>query len=696
MTTQVEAKVEKNRVEATAVRRMILLIALASVLGMQGCFGGQNDAPQPDQFDVLLGVSPQSMTINSGATSTATATIVPALDNNCGVILFSVVTATGAPLPNWLQISFSPSEVPLKDNAKATVPMSVSVGPSAIPGTSDISVVATCKDLTAPTLQVPVNVTVPAEGPSPTITSLSPSSVTAGGGGITLTVNGSDFVSGTSQINWNGSPLNTTFLSAAQLRTQLPDSDIFSPGKAVITVVGPGISNALPFTIYPPNSAPGVVGVISENSTGGPSTGGVNYDIALSATGRYAAFQNDSAFGSQLVSNPPLSASYDIFWHDSCLLSGGGCSVSTQLASINAANTGDSGSIGNGFYGGVSISDDGRYVVFLSLSGNLTSPEANTREDYIRDTCTGVTTGCEHSTRMISLTDQGTEPNNLADYAVITPDGGEVAFVSHGTNLVQSNKPIPEGQVYVRNTSRTCEPGLCTILVSLDNSGNPMANGVNNIATSYSGRYILFDSSSLNAEGPSQVYLRDMNQQSTTLVSVDSNGTAAPTGAFVASISEDGRVVAFTSTDQVAPNSLPAPNVNLYVRDTCQTESGPIANCSPQTITADATFDGKPANAGTFSSRDTNPHILSADGRFVVFASQATNLVPSTTPGVGAGIYVRDTCIGATGCTATTVLVSVDNGTFVPGLYPVISADGHYCAFLDGATEQAVLAATSF
>lgn len=223
-----------------------------------------------------------------------------------------------------------------------------------------------------------------------------------------------------------------------------------------------------------------------------------------------------------------------------------------------------------------------------------------------------------------------------------------------------------------------------------------MANGVNNVAASYSGRYILFDSNPLNAQGPSQVYLRDMNQQTTTLVSVDNNGNAAPTGAFVASISEDGRVVAFTSTDQLAPNSLAAPNVNLYVRDTCQTESGPVANCSPQTITADVTFNGNPANAGTFSSRDTNPHILSADGRFVVFASQATNLVPSTTPAVGAGIYVRDTCIGATACTPTTVLVSIENGTFVPGLYPTISADGHYCAFLDGATEQAALAATSF
>ncbi len=107
-------------------------------------------------------------------------------------------------------------------------------------------------------------------------------------------------------------------------------------------------------------------------------------------------------------------------------------------------------------------------------------------------------------------------------------------------------------------------------------------------------------------------------------------------------------------------------------------------------------FDGRPANAGTFSSETTNPHLLSGDGRFVIFASQATNLVPSAVQAVGAGIYVRDTCIGATACTPTTVLLSVDNGSFVPGLYPAITADGHYCAFLEGSSGQAVLAATGF
>ena len=76
--------------------------------------------------------------------------------------------------------------------------------------------------------------------------------------------------------------------------------------------------------------------------------------------------------------------------------------------------------------------------------------------------------------------------------------------------------------------------------------------------------------------------------------------------------------------------------------------------------------------------------LLSADGRYAVFASDADNLLPGVPP---ASCYVKDTCAGApAGCTPQLKVVSVDgqgnqlqgcsNGLLSAGV-PVISADGH-------------------
>ena len=76
--------------------------------------------------------------------------------------------------------------------------------------------------------------------------SLSPESIVPGGAGLTLTVNGANFVSA-SVVNWNGAPLNTTFVSAGRLTAAVPATNIAAQGMAWITVSSPapggGISN---------------------------------------------------------------------------------------------------------------------------------------------------------------------------------------------------------------------------------------------------------------------------------------------------------------------------------------------------------------------------------------------------------------------------------------------------------------------
>ena len=109
--------------------------------------------------------------------------------------------------------------------------------------------------------------------PVPGLTTLSPNSATAGGPAFTLTVNGSNFVSG-SVVQWNGTVRTTTFVSATQLTAAIPASDIAAAGTAQVTVANPGggTSNALTFTINTGTPAPSLT-TLSPNSgtAGGPA-----------------------------------------------------------------------------------------------------------------------------------------------------------------------------------------------------------------------------------------------------------------------------------------------------------------------------------------------------------------------------------------------------------------------------------------
>src|ERR1051326_8138744 len=97
---------------------------------------------------------------------------------------------------------------------------------------------------------------------APTISSISPNTVTAGSPGLTLNVTGTNF-NPASQLQWNGSARPTSPISANQLTANISASDLASPGVAQVTVFNPtsGLtSNPQAFTILavgpPPSSAP--------------------------------------------------------------------------------------------------------------------------------------------------------------------------------------------------------------------------------------------------------------------------------------------------------------------------------------------------------------------------------------------------------------------------------------------------------
>jgi hypothetical protein len=94
--------------------------------------------------------------------------------------------------------------------------------------------------------------TITAPNPLPTLTTISPTTIGAGGAAFTLTLTGTNFING-STANLKGSPRTTTFVSATQLTAAITAADIASNGTAAITVVNPtpggGTSNSLTLTI---------------------------------------------------------------------------------------------------------------------------------------------------------------------------------------------------------------------------------------------------------------------------------------------------------------------------------------------------------------------------------------------------------------------------------------------------------------
>lgn len=104
----------------------------------------------------------------------------------------------------------------------------------------------------------------------PTITSLSPSSATAGGAQFTLTVNGTKFVSG-SVVNWAGSPRTTTYISATKVTAFITAADIAKPGtyKVTVTTSAPGGGTSAPSNFAVNNPPPTLISISPSSATHG-------------------------------------------------------------------------------------------------------------------------------------------------------------------------------------------------------------------------------------------------------------------------------------------------------------------------------------------------------------------------------------------------------------------------------------------
>jgi Tol biopolymer transport system component len=327
-----------------------------------------------------------------------------------------------------------------------------------------------------------------------------------------------------------------------------------------------------------------------------------------------------------------------------------------------------------------SLSADGTLVAFVSSRSDLVPGDFNGTTDVF------VFARSDGSVTRVSLGSAGVEGNGASSEATISPDGRWVAFQSGSTNLVPNDN---NGEIDVflhdRMTAQTTR-------VSVTSLGGESTYGGEHPGISLDGRYVVFYSL-FQFEGVAghRLWRHDRLTAMTTASGFVADIAREP------GISADGRFVLFEAVNGATDSTI----VRLYDRQTgSQLNLGAIQSKDPW-ITSDginlgyASLDDpmvpgdvnglldvfvrdRVTNAielisvpitGTGANADSEDPSVSDDGRWVVFASSANNLVLSPTV-PGRHVYARDRQ------TDTTWLVA----SGVDGR-PRISSDGRFVVF---------------
>jgi hypothetical protein len=514
----------------------------------------------------------------------------------------------------------------------------------------------------------------------PAITAVTPTSALAGAASVSLSITGTGFVNQFSFITMNSQPVTTTITSSTAATASLTAGDLVSAGVNQIVVV---------------NKPPG-----------GGNSNIVTYAINPTALLGMPVLVDLAADGSQAING----------------ICGGAANCANGALGLTTTTSGPSSS------------SSGQFVAFASVSHNLVLTDLNTNSDvYVRNTCLALAT-CTPITALVSSDPNGNAANGPSSEPTTDSAGTHAAFTSLATNLV-TTVPVQNGtsQVYWRPVCMPTASAPCTInpssnfdtqLVSISADGQTAGNGPSyNPVISPDGEFVAFVSLATNlvtnitADGHTpQVYIRDTCDIAT-IITVAPTNTCVPTTFLVSTpdgstfangassnpaISQQGLFVSFTSSASNLGSTAPNPDAQseVFERGTCVTTITSTTNtCVPVTTLA-STPDGTtpadgPSGQSTLSACGSVTTTVSsvctdttvANGRFVAFASTASNLVTGIGP-LPQQIYVRDTCLGVTivvaQCTPSTTLVSTPDGvTPANGLseHPSANSTGQFIAF---------------
>lgn len=301
-----------------------------------------------------------------------------------------------------------------------------------------------------------------------------------------------------------------------------------------------------------------------------------------------------------------------------------------------------------------SLSPSGRGIAFDTTATNIAPGDSN---GAVRDVV--AIDGTTGQRRVVSAGGDGPSTN-----PVIAAGGQIVAFVSAASNLVPGDtNGVPD--IFVRDGNGPIR------LVSAAPDGTPANRPSSEPDISRNGRFVVFTSEASNlvpgdTNGRPDVFRRDLLTGKTIRISVTNKGAQANEGSGAPAISADGSVVSFASkaSNLVGRDTNHVPDV--FVRDIPEHRTERVS-------VSTAGIQQNKAVIAPFSQVSD----LSRDGRFVVFDSDATNLVPRD-ENRRTDVFRRDRKTGRT------ELVSVSSTGFEgnnDSFEPTITPNGRFIAF---------------
>jgi Tol biopolymer transport system component len=343
---------------------------------------------------------------------------------------------------------------------------------------------------------------------------------------------------------------------------------------------------------------------------------------------------------------------------------------------IERVNLASDESQANGRTEDCDISADGKFVAFESGATNMVTGDNEGHWDiFVRDRINGTTERVS-----VRNADPSAGANADSRKPSISGDGRYVAFYSYASDI--TGYVGGYANIYVRDRlSATTELASETATGTPGYGGN---GGSYNPSISADGRYVAFDSTATDL-GPgggtnSDIFVRDLVADSTTLVTAGTtpNGGGGNQPSEDPSISDDGRFVAFVSqaTDLFNRDyNVSGTYYDIWVWDR--------QDSSMTLVSYGGSMGGYYGGYGGSSSSPS----ISSDGRYVAFQSYATNLVPNDIRG-NRDIFVRDMDTGTTTRVSVSIDPGYAGyGGNNSSNFPVISPDGRYVVFASRASD---------
>ena len=394
-----------------------------------------------------------------------------------------------------------------------------------------------------------------------------------------------------------------------------------------------------------------------------PAGGDGNSGLSIvSADGRYVLFAS-AANNLTLTNNinSVLPQRLNVFLRDRV-------SGTTTLVSANLAGTGG----GNGDSFPTGISTNGQFALFESAASDLVANDTNSANDvFVRDVVNGTMT-------LVSVSTNGSSANGTSRSSVMTPDGRYVAFVSAASYLVAGDtNGIPD--VFVRDL-QMATTALVSIGAKSTNSTNPLLGGSESPEITPDGRYVVFYSTATNlvpgVKTTGEMYVRDLTAGSMIWASTNARAIfQSVTGSTNAvscnySISDDGQFVGFEACTNPPGGS---------------SAFGIILRYGLQTGLTDTI--GTNANVPLLSFEIIHDLAMTPDGRFIAFVANVGNA-----SGTNTAIYLWDAQTG----TNELVSMDLNNANLAIGICdsPVISSNGQFVSFISNATNLTANALT--